>query len=208
MSLQHQEPREPLPEFVSETADEVMQLRSGVSAPGRGDIEALLTRFMSFEAGTPIDQGYERILVSKGEHWVPTSGRSVKLGNLRFNLGTLFEAIASGVSAGFAATTVPIVAVFTGLLAIRKLRRAAEVDLSEREALVIWCVWSCEQRGIPATTEEIRQCGLKEATRVGSALQPSIAEVQNSLERLEKIGAIRRAEDGSWETHEAVIVQT
>lgn len=86
--------------------------------------------------------------------------------------------------------------------------QAAKVDLSDREALVIWSVWVCEQRGDSPTTERIRLRGLAEAARVGSAFQASAAEVEHSLERLEKIGAIRRAGGGSWETRETVIVRT
>ncbi len=208
MSLQDQEPCDPLPEFVSATVDELVTLAPVAGACGKGDLEALLSRFTSFEASPPVDQGYERILITKDESWVPASGRSVKAGNLRFNLGTLLEAIASGVSAAFTVSAVPIVAILTGLVAVRQLLRAAEVDLAEREALVMWSAWSCEQRGKPTTTEAIGQCAAEEATRVGSTLRPSRAEVQHSLERLQKIGAIRRVPDGSWETREAVVVQT
>jgi len=208
MSLQDQEPCDPLPEFVSATVDELVTLAPVAGACGKGDLEALLSRFTSFEASPPVDQGYERILITKDESWVPASGRSVKAGNLRFNLGTLLEAIASGVSAAFTVSAVPIVAILTGLVAVRQLLRAAEVDLAEREALVMWSAWLCEQRGKPTTTEAIGQCAAEEATRVGSTLRPSTAEVQHSLERLQKIGAIRRVPDGSWETREAVVVQT
>jgi hypothetical protein len=207
MPAEDQGPYEPLPEFISETADEVIRLAPAAGISDKSNLQAMLTRFTSFEASEPIDQGYERIIITKDKNWVPASGHSVKLGNLRFNLGTLLEAIASGVSAGFTIAT-PILAIFTGLVAIRQLVRAAKVDLSEREALVIWSIWSCEQRGKAATTEEIRQVGIQEAARVGSTLQPSTAEVEQSLNRLEKIGAILDAGEGSWETREAVIVQT
>jgi hypothetical protein len=204
----NEEAEDPLTEFVFEATNEVMNASPGAKPATRADIEKLLTRFTSFEAGAPVDQGYERILITKAGNWIPASGRSVKPGNLRFNLGTLFEAIASGVAASFAASTTPIVAVFTGLLAIRELMQAAKVDLSEREALVIWSLWSCEQQGVSPTTERIRLRGLAEAARVGSALQLSAVEVEHSLERLEQIGAARRVGSESWETRESVTVRT
>jgi hypothetical protein len=201
-------PSEALREFAAEVAEEAVKTPLGSAAPDKTEVEALLTRFTSFAAAAPADQGYERILVNKSDNWIPASGRSLKPGNLRFNLGTLLEAIAGGVSLGFAAVTVPIVAVFTGILAMRQLVRATEVELSEREALVIWAVWSSEQSGTPTTTDEIQQSCLREAARVGSTLRLTAGEVLHSLEQLEKIGAIRPIEEDAWETREAVVVRT
>lgn len=200
------EPKDPLTEFISEASAAAMT--AGLAAPPAGaDVAALLSRFTSFEADAPADQGYERILLIKDPAWFPESGNSVKPGNLRFNLGTLFEAIASGVAAGFSVGT-PIVAVLTGLLAIRQLIRAATVDLSDRDALVIWSLWSCERRGDPATIEMIRSRALAEAAQVGSATRPSAAEIEHSLDRLARLGTVRQAKDGTWETREAVTVRT
>lgn len=93
-----EEPQDTLTEFISETTNAVMKAVSGDEPPTRADIETLLTRFTSFESDTPVDQGYERVLITKADNWIPASGRSVKPGNLRFNLGTLFEASVSGVA--------------------------------------------------------------------------------------------------------------
>ena len=59
---------------------------------------------ISFDQASVVDAGYERIVINKQRSWVPESGCSLKPGNLRFNLGGVFEALVGGLEAALTAS--------------------------------------------------------------------------------------------------------
>lgn len=147
----------------------------------------------------------ERVSIDKGPTWVPLSGRSVKPGNLRLNLGKLFETVVSGAGVYFTALTNPIFAIFTGLVACRMLVRAATVNLTSDDAFVMWAAWRAEQQGEAVTAATVLAAVDAEALRVGYSSRLSMPQVVASLERLERIGAVVANRD-TWQTRESVVV--
>lgn len=191
--------------LVRAAVDAALKASPGTEAPTRADLERIVRQYTSVRVkDAPVRPGVERIIIDASDTRPPTSGRSVKLRNLRFNLGTLLEAVSSGVAAVLAASVSPLTAILTGLLAIRELVQAATVKLTEREALAIWSLWSCEQRGEQPTAETILSRCLADAAQFGAPFPTTGPEVGRVLDRLRRIGAIRRLPDGTWQTVETV----
>jgi len=168
----------------------------------------LLHDCVRFDEQPPPTAGLERVYIEKSEKWVPRSGKSVKAGNLRFNLGKLLEAGVSGAGTYFTSLVHPVFAIFTGIVVLRNLVKAATVDLTDDDAWVLWAIWDCEQRGKDCTVAAIQSSITEEATRVGSPTRMTLEEVQAGLDRLEKIRAARKGTDGMWEVIESVVVKT
>ena len=68
-------------------------------------------------------------------------GRSTKPGNIVLKIRKLIEAVASGAFVAVSAYQVPWLGIFGLILLWNSLWRAAEVDLSENDAAVIWTMW-------------------------------------------------------------------
>jgi hypothetical protein len=169
--------------------------------------ERILRDCVRFEEGSPSAARMDRAYIVKEAGWMPRSGKSVKPGNLRFNLGKLLEASVSGVGAYIASLANPIFGVFTGIVAFRSLLSAATVELTEDDAWVLWAAWCCQQKAGPADAASIEASVHEEAKRVGHPSRMSQAEVLASLKRLEKIGGLHCI-DGEWEVVETVVVKT
>jgi hypothetical protein len=178
-----------------------------LSAEESAAVDYLVHACARHEPDEPIDQGLERIEIKKDAQWVPASGKSVKPGNLRFNLGKLFEVVVSGIGVAAGAAVHPILAVLSGLVAVRSLVGAASVELKETEALVIWALWRVEQDGGKREPEKVLEYASREAERVGDSRRMSLAQVEASLMVLEKIRAVRHKGE-EWSTTETVVVKT
>jgi len=192
-------------------ADEVVSaLTSADAVPETRLQEArdVVGEFTSFEEGEGgVAPGYERILLKKDTAWLPGKSKSVKAGNLRFNLGKLFESAVGGAGVYFTALIHPIFAVFVGIVALRSLVDAATVELEERDAWVVWAAWTGSQRGELGDAPTILQRLRAEGERLGTDVTMTVEELSARLARLEKIGAVR-LEDGEWRVIETVQVRT
>jgi hypothetical protein len=180
---------------------------AGVRAEDRARVDQVISNFVRFEEGTAPTPSLERIYISKGPRWIPSSGKSVKPGNLRLNLGKLFETLVSGVGVGLGAASHPIFAVFAGIVALRSLVKASTIKLTQDDALIAWATWTCEQRNLEASTQNIQALANDEATRVGYPSRLTLEEATVSLENLQRINAVRKQEE-TWEMIESVVVRT
>lgn len=118
--------------------------------------------------------------------------KSTKPGNVRLNIGDLIEAIASGVLTGVGAVQVPWTAPFAALVVWRSLRRAAQVEISETEAAVLYTMWAHKDGN-----REVPDAGLLE--KCNSLLKkygrPELSKelLSKSLNSLENIASIQRS---------------
>lgn len=68
-------------------------------------------------------------------------GRSTKPGNMLLNIRKLITAVASGVLTVAGTVTAPWTAPFAAILVWDSIYTGLNVDLSEREAVVLWTLW-------------------------------------------------------------------
>jgi hypothetical protein len=194
--------------LLTEEVTATMESSSGnLSAVRKKEVQEVLSEFADFSESADTGPGYDRIVIKKDSKWLPMSGKSVKAGNLRFNLGKLFESAVSSAGVYFTSVAHPIFAVFTGIVALRSLMKAATVEIEERDAWVLWALWISQQHSGASDSATILQRLNEEGQRYGKAIDMSVKEVETRLERLEKIRAVR-LRDGQWGVVEAVIVST
>lgn len=67
--------------------------------------------------------------------------KSTKAGNIKLNIGKLFEAVASGVLTAVGAIQLPVTAPFAALVIWCSLWRTAQVTISETDASVLYSMW-------------------------------------------------------------------
>jgi hypothetical protein len=196
-------------ELLAEEVSATLQGAPAVSLGATTDNAAwVVSEFASFSTEPPTaGPGFDRIVLKKDAAWLPASGKSVKAGNLRFNLGKLFESAVSGAGVYFTAVTNPIFAVFTAIVAVRSLVKAATVDLEERDAWVLWAVWMTQGQGNTVDEAAILASIREQGQRYGHDVEMSPGEVAVRLGRLEKINAIR-LRGGEWEVIETIVVAT
>jgi hypothetical protein len=135
-------------------------------------------------------------------------GRSMKPGNIRLNMRQLITALANGTLAAVGAFQVPWTAVLGALVVWDGLYSAASVDLSERDASVMWTLWiSCDDNRT-VSSQGLLQLVNAERDRCGRVLLSDM-ELQDALERLKKMRSIERwSKDPSrWWLREWVSVQ-
>lgn len=73
-------------------------------------------------------------------------GRSVKAGNILLNIQSLSDAVANGAFAAIGTYQAPWVAPFALIILWNALRRAASIDLSDKEAATIYAMWTHRDR--------------------------------------------------------------
>lgn len=118
-------------------------------------------------------------------------GRSVKPGNLLLDMRKLMTAIASGVLTTVGIVGAPWTAPFAALLLWDRLWAGLNIEINEREAILLWVMWNNRD-----LNNQVFEEGLIE--KVNAALEsngrPSISkqQMEDSLETLSKITAIER----------------
>lgn len=193
-------PTEILAEIVSETED-----RDQRTLIDQEKNTILLV--MNYTTSAIPESNLDRIVVKKEERWLPSSGVSFRPGHVRFNLGALFEVIVSTAAAAVAATTSPPAAILAGILVIRSLVKCMEIQLTEDDALVIWAMWKCDQKGIPLQAQSVISCvnAEIESTKQREPMQASAVEA--ALDKLVRLSVLQNC-NGNYIINDEVIVTT
>jgi hypothetical protein len=193
-------------EALAEEVDESLRKLLGDSID-HDAVRKMVLQFSSFEESKPSGSELERVYLRKDSKWLPTSGKSIKPGNLRFNLGQLFEAIVGGAGAATSALTSPILGALVGIVAARKLVEAATIDLDQDDASVLWAVWLCKQKGQVTNVSAIHSALMEECARLGEDTRETEQAVAASLRNLARVGTVRES-NGAWELLEMITVET
>ncbi|MGI9376002.1 MAG: hypothetical protein ACR2PC_07915 [Tsuneonella suprasediminis] len=196
---------EPVDVLAEDVTDKLREHASLTQAQ-LSSVRSIVEEFTEFDKVHSVP-GYSRVILKKDDAWLPRTGKSIKPGNLRFNLGKLFESAVSGAGVYFTAVTQPIFAIFVGLVALKSLVDSASIDLDEGEAWVLWASWIGSQKVGANETADILATLRLEAKRLGSDIDMTLSEAEAKLRRLQDIGAVRRESDG-WVVIETVQVVT
>ncbi len=126
-------------------------------------------------------------------------GRSTKPGNIRLNIGSLFEAISAGtftaISVAEAHWTLP----FAAILLWNSVWKAVEVELSEGEVAVLWVMWGIRDKNHYVPHSAILPA-LNKHTQKNGLASMSAQDLDYALHKLERIGSIAKAkrQAGEW----------
>lgn len=119
-------------------------------------------------------------------------GKSIKAGNIVLNMRKLVKAIAEGTFAAISSYTYPWLGILGFILLWESLREAAQIDLSENDAVVIWTMWSLRDKENDVVSEN----GLLDKVNDHLSNYNRVSIVQEdidfSLINLEKIKCIIR----------------
>lgn len=127
-------------------------------------------------------------------------GKSTKAGNIRLNIRELVEAVATGAFATVSSYQVPWLAPFAFILLWQSFLRAAEVELTENDAAIIYSMWVYRVR----KNNEISKEGLLEKVNTHlkkySRNQINQTDLNYSLSKLVSIGSIQQSKHnlGCW----------
>jgi hypothetical protein len=138
----------------------------------------------------------------------PPKVRSIKVSNLSRDVSTLLEHGGTSVLGVAGATVNPVLLVIAVLLAIKGLRKAASVELTEKEACVFWGVIQASKRGYVAESAAIIRHTNEEMERY--QLAPlSEAQIHNSPSRLAELKVIASIpnEAGQWRIIEGFTIR-
>ena len=170
-------------------------------------LQEVINDYVRFDPVPMPTEMLERVYIEKDHRWIPTSGKSINPGNLMLNLGKLFESIVSGVGAYLTAPVNPFFAVLCGIVAFRSLIGAATKELTQDDALILWAISTCEQKGKQIIDKNILKIANDENIRVGNKERLSIEAIRAGLERLENIHIVIKEKD-QWYLVESVFVST
>jgi hypothetical protein len=132
-------------------------------------------------------------------HSYGTSAESIRPGNVRLNMQKLVTAIAGGVLTGIGVVAAPWTVLLGGIVLWAAIRDAATIQLTEREAAVLWAMWKNKDSKDRVDDEKLEALVNKERAENGySAL--SKQEIDRAVDRLLQIGCIERAsgDEGKW----------
>lgn len=122
-------------------------------------------------------------------------GRSTKPGNVVLNMRKLVVAIASGALTLVGATAAPWMLLLGGLVVWESLWSAAEIQLGESEAAVLWAMWISRDKD----NNTVRKAEVAEVvnSELGKCGKPALAQadIETALSRLKTIDCIAIAED-------------
>jgi hypothetical protein len=118
-------------------------------------------------------------------------GRSVKPGNLLLNMGKLFTAIASGILTTVSVIGTPWIAPFAALLLWDRVWSGLSIDISEREAALLWTMWKNRDHN-----NEVSEEGLLDLvnSELESSGRPPMSKQQmdDSLETLSRMSCVEQ----------------
>ena len=126
-------------------------------------------------------------------------GRSSKAGNIRLNVGALFEAASSGVFTVISATQAPWALPFAAILLWNSIWRNMQIDLSEQEAVTLWVMWQVKDEKKNVKESDIKP-GVDAHAQKYERQSLSGSDIRHALRNLNKIGCIRpsKTEKGTW----------
>jgi len=124
-------------------------------------------------------------------------GRSTKPDNIVLNIRKLVEAVASGTFAAVSAYQVPWLGIFGFILLWNSLWRAAEVDLSENDAAVIWTMWVHRDRKNNKISENGLLSKVNDHLSKYDRVSITQKDMEFSIKNLEKIKSIKRSKRNS-----------
>lgn len=134
-------------------------------------------------------------------------GRSTKLGNVLLNFRSLFDYVGEGVVLGFSTTGPRWVMVLAGLVILNKLRSSLGLNISEREAIVLWTMWHHRDHNEQIVEDSLLGFVNSELASKG---RPKLGqhEIEVSLEALLQLRCIERVASisGNWRLRESVRV--
>ncbi len=116
-------------------------------------------------------------------------GRSTKPGNIFLNIGSLIDAVSSGVFTFAALTQMPWAAPLALLLLWNNMWRSCQVRLSEAEAVTLWVMWEGRDPKNRVKLEDIKPAA---DTHADKYQRPKMSEkdIEHALENLRSIGCI------------------
>lgn len=178
------------------TPSDVVQLMASAVPDSAGVVLAVQQAaklFAEFQMTTssPTTTGVQRIAMQPGGFEGATS---TKVSNVVLNMHKLMTALASGAITIGGALTAPWILVLGGLITWDRLWSCLKVPLSEREASVLWSIWSNGGSVAGVLKRDVLTLVNDERERYQ---QPPLgeAEITLALGRLEKMGCIRVRRD-------------
>jgi hypothetical protein len=133
-------------------------------------------------------------------------GKSIKPGNVVFNLRKVMVAVAEG-AVGIAGATMPWVVVVSVLLALNSLHEAMEVEIGQTEALVLAAMWKrrdarnmVRRANVPTLVNE------ELAAAKGKRRSLSRPDIELALKRLQDLRCVAAADGGRIRLRERVRV--
>lgn len=126
-------------------------------------------------------------------------GRSSKVGNIRLNVRTLFEAVSNSVFTVISATQAPWAIPFAAILLWNSMWRNTQVILSEADAVTLWVMWQVNDSNKNVKFEDIKPAVDAHAWKYERQTL-SDADIKHALKNLNEIGCIEPAEsaNGTW----------
>jgi len=118
-------------------------------------------------------------------------GRSSKSGNLLLNMRKLFTAIASGVMTTVGVIAAPWTAPFAALLLWDRVKSSLNIDITEREAVLLWTMWKNRDLNNYVSEQDLLDLVNSELNSNG---RPAISKQQmgDSLETLSNMSCVER----------------
>jgi hypothetical protein len=125
--------------------------------------------------------------------------QSIKPGNIRLNMRELITAIAGGVLTVVGVVAAPWTILLGGIVIWATLRKAATVELREREASVLWTMWEHKDANRCIADADLFDLVNTERERHGY-LRLSRQEVERAIDKLLEIGCIELSinDDSKW----------
>jgi len=120
-------------------------------------------------------------------------GKSTKAGNIALNMRSLVDAVTNGAFAVVSSYQIPWLAPFALILLWNSLWRAAQVELSENDAALIWTMWVHRDRSNNEIAEVDLLDRLNEHLKKYSRTPVTEKDLKDSLKALEKIQSIKRS---------------
>lgn len=130
--------------------------------------------------------------------------RSTKFGNIKLNLDKLCVLSYESVFPIVAATHTPWLIPFAALMIFNKLWSLQNIQITEREAIVIWVMWNKrDQKDCSIKTEEVLDLV---NTELSSYARPQMTpqEFEIVIRNLEKMRCIEESKENKWHLLEEV----
>ena len=119
-------------------------------------------------------------------------GRSAKLGNIFININKLITAIASGVITISGAIATPWTLPFAAIVLWDSLYSGSNLELSEREAVVIWTLWKHRDPKCCIPNNGLLELVNTELSGYERQQMPQL-ELADILEKLQHIKSIKKS---------------
>lgn len=118
-------------------------------------------------------------------------GQSTKAGNIRLNVGSLFNAVAGGVFTVISAAQAPWAIPFAAILLWNSMWNSVKVDLTENDAVTLWAMWQVKDVNKLVSEEDIKGAVDRHAEKYQRSTL-SEADIKFAIQNLSAIGCIER----------------